>query len=683
MKNTRNLCRVLSLALTLVMLLAAVASCRIAEEDPANTTAGNRASVTGTAKKAATKKITTAMTTEASKTTRTTPIIHTVAPTKKPGSTVISGTTAAGAAYEYELTNYKPDFTIDDALRNLVTLKGAAHRETDVAVTELEKNYDGKKLTHYWINPEDKDVANGVMSWTVFLPQDADYRVIFNLYLKDNAPRSVVLQVNDGEKQVIDLSFGESIDAFTDHLENTYVSGIVVKGLKAGENTVKLLPSTTAGAKPMQFREIYLAPILDLRILDALSGTLPEAFTGAGVIKVDMDAVLTNSVLTKNDNKTELAEADASQTRMFADEATAADLTRASANKAIRLITDTLYHYYLNNTMVYGGTRADFIGAEQPYMRWTFTVPEEGYYNFCFHLRLKDNNIRSTIITIDDETDKSQLYIYDTKGQRDSIVGVNQNAYLEGFGYYLSAGTHTFTVTMPANHNSSWHYRGIYLVKTDRYDLGATDFSTTLPEKFAATGAIKVAGAVCEAGTTSIVQKTDNKNLYNMQTIPATRTEASAHGAIKFCGSESIKTAEEGVFHYYINKNNDPDGNVANCYITWTFEVKEAGVYEICSYNRLKADKRGGIISIDGKDSFTLNYDASTLEKEFREGYTVPVPKITDDYVGAYLTWSGVRIALEPGVHTITYTDTDNTSIHWRDFYLARVAEIPAPAPAA
>lgn len=680
MKTNRNVWRVLSLVLALVMLLAVVACTKNDDTDPAKTTAGNAAATT-TAKKTttATKKP------EASKTAA---ITTTGIPTKASGSTVISGTDAAGAAYEYELTNYAPDFTIETALGNLVTLKGAGHLATDVAVTELEKDYNGKKLKHYWINPEAADAANGVMSWTVNLAHDADYNFIFNLYLADKDARSIVLQVNDGEKQVIDLTFGDSVAAFTDHLDNTYVSGIVVKGLKAGENTIKLLPSTTANAKPMQFREIYVTPIIDLQVLNAFSSTLPEKYAGADAIKVDMDAGLANVTMTKKDSKTDITEADADQTRLFADQATADDLTKPSANKTIRLITDTLYHYYLNNTLVYGGEKTDFIGSDTPYMRWTFTVPEggDGYYNFCFQFRLKDDTIRSAIITIDNEVAKSQLFIYDTQGKRNDIVGENQNAFLEGYGYYLKAGAHTFTITMPANHNSSWHFRGIYLVKADRYDLGAADFSTTLPEKFAADGAIKVAGGVCEEGVTSIVQQANNKNAYNMKTIPATLTKASAHAAIKLCGSESKKTEEEQMFHYYIDKALEANKNLANCYITWTFEVKEAGIYEVASYHRLKSDKRGGIITIDNKDQFVLYYDASSIEKEHRDYLTketVTVPVITDEYAGAYLTWKGVEIALEPGVHTITYTMDANisgSSIHWRDFYFVKQTPIMVDA---
>lgn len=206
--------------------------------------------------------------------------------------------------------------------------------------------------------------------------------------------------------------------------------------------------------------------------------------------------------------------------------------------------------------------------------------------------------------------------------------------------------------------------------------LTSANITTTLPEAFA--NAVKVLGSSCEAGATAT---TVNDNQYMLKTDPATPNVGSAHGVQKLKNTESTKTATDGIWHYYFDAKSVLGSNddISKCYITWTFELTEAGTYNIASYHRLKNDNRGGIITIDGEIVIDFSYTASDIATESRDylnsGKTVPV--ITDEYAGAYMNW-GVAIELEAGAHTITYTDTDTSSVHWRDFYFAKVE--PAPA---
>ena len=334
-------------------------------------------------------------------------------------------------------------------------------------------------------------------------------------------------------------------------------------------------------------------------------------------------------------------------------------------------------HYYLNNNEQ-KDENGNVIPDANKILSWKVNIPADGVYEFCFNMRMKDDKQRGNIIQIDDGAKFKMDFQFSTADVA-KIKDQYENTYMVGYSAELTKGEHLIKMTINTECPKTFHFRNIYLAKKGEVvvpvdvKLPATAFSTTLPAAYA--NALRVPGSACEAGAT-IVANSKNANRWDMTTVPATLNAASANGAIKLRGTESPKTATDDIFHYYLDKNVDADKNIDNCYITWKFNIAEAGTYTVVSYHRLKGDDRGGLISIDGgKVLLNFSYTASTLETETREGYSGAVPKLTDDYAGAYLTWEGVELELAAGEHTITYTQGSFAkSIHWRDFYFLKKA---------
>ena len=331
-------------------------------------------------------------------------------------------------------------------------------------------------------------------------------------------------------------------------------------------------------------------------------------------------------------------------------------------------------HYYLNNNEI-RDPDGNVIPDANKKLTWKFTVTEAGTYDFCFNMRMKDDAQRGNVITIDGGTPYKMDFKFATTADAAAVRDAVENSYMTGFSAELTAGEHTIQMTINTECPKTFHFRNIYLAKQVEVAepitvaLTAADFSTTLPAAYA--NAVKVAGSVCETGSTVTNVSATRDNL---TTVPGTPNVASANGAIKLIATESPSAVADSVWHYYIDKSVDADKNIENCYITWNFTLAEAGTYTVVSYHRLKADKRDGKISIDGGAIvLDFSYDASTIATTDLYNNGKSIPEICDAYSGAYLTWTGVELELAAGEHTITYTCT-GSSIHWRDFYFLKKA---------
>ena len=199
---------------------------------------------------------------------------------------------------------------------------------------------------------------------------------------------------------------------------------------------------------------------------------------------------------------------------------------------------------------------------------------------------------------------------------------------------------------------------------------GDDAFTMFLPDDFLGENTIKIAGSVCEAGCTEVLPNGPTR--FDLSTVPESGN-SSAMGVIKLLPSESPAGTEEGIYHYYIDKNSGGSkahngGNALTwdqVYIRWTFTVEEAGTYKVASYHRIKADSRSGLIQFDDQDPVLISYELSV--DKFDE--------VNDGYAGAYLYWEGFTVELAAGVHVLTYKldpDAGNLSIHWRDIYLTK-----------
>lgn len=198
-------------------------------------------------------------------------------------------------------------------------------------------------------------------------------------------------------------------------------------------------------------------------------------------------------------------------------------------------------------------------------------------------------------------------------------------------------------------------------------------FSQTLPAEFKGSSAIKIPGSNCEIYTFRMLYKGGDR--YDMAMLGATAPEGggSANGVTKLTASESPASVQEQVYHYYINKAATASDFVSSlpieeCYIRWSFTLPESGVYKVASYHRIKADSRSGFVHFDNGSKYRLEYSISQNQYFW----------LADQYAGAYWVWDQT-FELAAGTHTLTYTDDDNHSIHWRDIYLVKVGNSDLP----
>ena len=136
------------------------------------------------------------------------------------------------------------------------------------------------------------------------------------------------------------------------------------------------------------------------------------------------------------------------------------------------------YHYYIDTTTY---EKASYFGETldryEAYHSWDFEVAEDGYYEFCFRIRLNGTNgnmqTRYALVQLDDQSYGNQTELYYNVEVQDGANrdnATNHNAYIVGYGAYLTAGKHSITFRSPydsldAKKDSSFHIRDIYLVK--------------------------------------------------------------------------------------------------------------------------------------------------------------------------------------------------------------------------
>ena len=136
--------------------------------------------------------------------------------------------------------------------------------------------------------------------------------------------------------------------------------------------------------------------------------------------------------------------------------------------------TSARYHYYLNPGTVSG------LNRNTAYMRFFVDTTElggGGVYDFCFHLRLKDNENRYARVQINEQPYHEQKVLSYSPAAYANVIASNtvadatyQDSYLSGFSAELRDGINTITIRLPYNQNdanlaNAWHIRNIYLVK--------------------------------------------------------------------------------------------------------------------------------------------------------------------------------------------------------------------------
>lgn len=295
--------------------------------------------------------------------------------------------------------------------------------------------------------------------------------------------REVQIQVNGqayGEQNTLRYSIS---DSFTNNgkvsgassSEATYCDSYLTgfsAALKAGENTITF--RFTGADKDIHIRDFYIVkaeiPVETNKIIytdEAFSATQPNALTNptATVITIEgAGCIGTNTIQTVRPTDSKVTEL-----------VTWNDVGEASAHGAIRYYTSGLYHYYMDYS-ISSGVNALNVNAEgKAYMRWSFEVTTEGTYELYFNLRLKNNGERHAIMQLDRQVTTEQYWLKMTPtkgevaaGQEGALKDAKENTYLTtGITLELSAGTHTLTFRLPSGTNASFHFRNLYLVKTE------------------------------------------------------------------------------------------------------------------------------------------------------------------------------------------------------------------------
>lgn len=127
-----------------------------------------------------------------------------------------------------------------------------------------------------------------------------------------------------------------------------------------------------------------------------------------------------------------------------------------------------LTHYYLDT----GGTT--YVDAEgnklskgNYYMSYTFEVPEDGEYEFCFDMRMKDTKHRYNLISFDEGEQTLMEFELSDKQVEDARDEETVGSFMTGFFVNLTSGYHTVTMKISEEHGASFHFRNLYLVKAE------------------------------------------------------------------------------------------------------------------------------------------------------------------------------------------------------------------------
>ncbi len=149
----------------------------------------------------------------------------------------------------------------------------------------------------------------------------------------------------------------------------------------------------------------------------------------------------------------------------------------ATGTTAERLHTSVPYHYSIDEKSFNNNFSQALTDRYEAYHTWSFEVEEDGYYEFCFRIRLQgsDGSVQNcyALVQIDNESYGNQTELFYSITTRDGTLrdnASNQDSYMVGYGKELKKGTHTITFRLPYDANSvvkssSFQIRDIYLVR--------------------------------------------------------------------------------------------------------------------------------------------------------------------------------------------------------------------------
>lgn len=133
--------------------------------------------------------------------------------------------------------------------------------------------------------------------------------------------------------------------------------------------------------------------------------------------------------------------------------------TDKGVSRAQRIIGSDIWHYYLDLSKTYD------IPLEEMTLTWEFEVAEDGVYDICFDLAMKDTAAqRGIVMRIDDGQKRMMDYVV-TWELADAIRDETHGSYMTGLSAELTAGKHVIQMTFNPLCTKSFQFRNIYLVK--------------------------------------------------------------------------------------------------------------------------------------------------------------------------------------------------------------------------
>ena len=127
-----------------------------------------------------------------------------------------------------------------------------------------------------------------------------------------------------------------------------------------------------------------------------------------------------------------------------------------------------LTHYYLDT----GGTSyfdpdGNRLNKGSYYMSYDFEIPEDGVYELCIEMRMKDTKHRYNLISFDEGEHTLMEFELNDAQVEDARDADTVGSFMTGFTVELTSGFHTVTMKILEEHGASFHFRNIYIVKAE------------------------------------------------------------------------------------------------------------------------------------------------------------------------------------------------------------------------
>ena len=123
------------------------------------------------------------------------------------------------------------------------------------------------------------------------------------------------------------------------------------------------------------------------------------------------------------------------------------------------------------------------------YLYYSFNVSEEGIYELCAHLRIKDAQLRGATYTINKGESYEHVFVTTHGfGSEDEAFEIRNNdhlqgSYMSGMTVYLRKGINTIRITNAAGVTKNQHFRNLYLVKKTDISIEYKDLTMDEAEK--------------------------------------------------------------------------------------------------------------------------------------------------------------------------------------------------------